>query len=51
MVQGISMSEDERVRAASPLVKWLEYAEIPRFGDYDGPVGDELSVPIIYEPG
>lgn len=35
---------------AAPLVRWREYAAIPRFGDYDGPVGDELSVPIIYEP-
>lgn len=33
-----------------PLVYWREYAAIPRFGDYDHPVGDELSIPIIYVP-
>lgn len=35
---------------AAPLVRWREYAAIPRFGDDDGLVGDEPSIPIIYEP-
>lgn len=35
---------------AAPLVRWREYAALPRLNDYDGLVGDEPSVPIIYEP-
>lgn len=50
MVQGTEASGTEGVEGAASLVKWLEYADIPRFGDYDDLVGDELSVPIIYEP-
>lgn len=49
MIQGSSAVDGEIVDF-SPLLKWREYAAIPRFGDYDALVGDEPSVPIIYDP-
>lgn len=50
MIQGSSGADADFVDFAGPLVKWREYAAIPRFGDYDALVGDEPSVPIIYDP-
>ena len=50
MVQGSNAAERDVVDLVGPLVNWREYAAIPRFGDYDDLVGDEPSVPIIYEP-
>ena len=51
MVQAFKTAERDVIDHAGPLVNWREYAAIPRLGDYDSLVGDELSVPIIYEPG
>jgi len=50
MIQGSKSSDVEGAEGAGSLVTWREYAGIPRFEDYDDLVGDELSVPIIYEP-
>lgn len=50
MIQGLNAVDGEVVDFAGPLVKWREYAAIPRFGDDDAFVGDEPSVPIIYDP-
>lgn len=50
MIQGTKAADKDVADYAVPLKNWREYAAIPRFGDYDDLVGDEPSVPIIYEP-
>lgn len=50
MAQIQGLTDGDISDPAAPLVRWREYAAIPRFGDDDALVGDEPSVPIIYEP-
>lgn len=50
MGQIAEAGEGDSWEHAAPLVIWREYAALPRLTDYDGLVGEELSVPIIYEP-
>lgn len=49
MIQATSR-DGNQVDVIGPSADWREYAAIPRVEDYDNIFGDELSVPIIYEP-
>lgn len=50
MSETTNAADGDFLDPAAPLVNWREYAEIARYGDDDAFVGDEPSVPIIYEP-
>jgi hypothetical protein len=43
-------SEPIQADVSSPIAYWREYAAMRRLEDYENLFGDELSVPIIYEP-
>lgn len=43
-------SEQTQSDVSGLIADWREYAAIRRVEDYENLFGDELSVPIIYEP-
>ena len=51
MVQEFRAGDEHGGGFTEPVRDWHAYASIARFGDWDNLTGDELSVPIIYEPG